>query len=116
MMDLQEWLTFGNTIRTHPGAEGPPRELPSLPPFHIEISLREMRESFVEAPPCHILRSIRQLHVKASAKRVQDLDEGDIFGGGGLHVDAQSFCDILGTRRTYHRLPLHVDLSGQIDH
>ena len=53
MMDLHEWLTFGNTTRTHQGTEGPPREPPSLPLFHIEISLREMRESFVEAPPCH---------------------------------------------------------------
>ena len=116
MMDLHEWLTFANITRTHQEIKGPPRERPTLLRLHIEISLREMRESFVEAPPCHILRSIRQLHVKASAKRVQDLDEGDIFGGGGLHVEAQSFCDILGTRRTYHRLPLHVDLSGQIDH
>ena len=35
MMDLHEWLTFGNTTRTHQGAEGPPRELPSLPLFTL---------------------------------------------------------------------------------
>ena len=34
-MDLHEWLTFGNTTRTHQGAEGPPRELPSLPLFKL---------------------------------------------------------------------------------
>ena len=53
-MDLHEWLTFGNTTRTYQGTEGPPRELLSLILFHVEISLREMRESFVEALPCHI--------------------------------------------------------------
>ena len=29
---------------------------------------------------------IRKLHVKASVKRVQDLDKGDIIGGGDLHI------------------------------
>ena len=55
--------------------------------FHIEISLREMRESFVEAPPCH---TRRKLHVKASAKPVQDLDKADIIGGGDLYKQVNS--------------------------
>ena len=46
MMGLHEWLTFGNTTRTHQGAKGPPRERPTLPPFHTEISLRDMRGRF----------------------------------------------------------------------
>ena len=35
MMNLHEWLTFGNRTRTHQGAEGPPRELLSLPLFTL---------------------------------------------------------------------------------
>ena len=45
MMDLHEWFTFANTTRTRQGAEGPPRELPTLPRFHIEISLPSSRDA-----------------------------------------------------------------------
>ena len=38
MMDLHEWLTLGNTTRTHQGVDGPPRELPSLPLFTLRSS------------------------------------------------------------------------------
>ena len=38
----------------------------------------------MEAPPCHIKE--RKLHVKTSAKRNQDLDKGDIIGGGDLYI------------------------------
>ena len=44
MMDLHKWLTFENTTRTHQGAEGPPRELPSLLPFFTSRSLFARRE------------------------------------------------------------------------
>ena len=82
MMDLHEWLTFGNTPDS--GSRGSSTRATLTPTFHIEISLREMRESFVEAPLCDI--QDRKLHGKASAKRVQDLDKGDIIGGGELHT------------------------------
>ena len=64
LMDLHEGLMFGNTTQTHRGAEGPPRQRPSLLLFHVAISLREMRESLWR----HLLgTSERKLHVKASA-------------------------------------------------
>ena len=83
MMDLHECWTFGNTTRTHQGAEDPPRELPSLPGLTLRCLFARC-DRFLEAPPCHMLE--RKLHVKASAKRVQDLEKGDIIGGGDLHI------------------------------
>ena len=47
----------------------------------------------MEAPPCHIQE--RKLHVKTSAKRDQDLDRGDIIGGGDLYIGV----DDLRTRK-----------------
>ena len=38
-MDLHESLTFGNTNRTQQGAEGPPRELPTLPLFTMRPAI-----------------------------------------------------------------------------
>ena len=46
MMDLHEWLTIGDTTRTHQGAEGPPRKLPSLPLFKLR---------YERALPGHVL-------------------------------------------------------------
>ena len=68
---LHEWLTFGNTNpERNQGAKGPLRERPLL------SLLARCEGGFAEAPPCHTQE--RKLHVKASAKRVQDLDKGDI--------------------------------------
>ena len=76
---LHEWLTFGNTNpERNQGAKGPLRERPLL------SLLARCEGGFAEAPPCHTQE--RKLHVKASAKRVQDLDKGDIIGGGDLSV------------------------------
>ena len=76
---LHEWLTFGNTNpERNQGAKGPLRERPLL------SLLARCEGGFAEAPPCHTQE--RKLHVKASAKRVQDLDKGDIIGGGDLHI------------------------------
>ena len=47
----------------------------------------------MEAPPCHIQE--RKLHAKTSAKRDQDLDRGDIIGGGDLYIGV----DDLRTRK-----------------
>ena len=78
MVDVREYNP------SSPGSRGSSARATLTPTFPIETSLREMRESFVEAPPCRMYE--RKLHVKASAKRVQDLDKGDIIGGGDLHI------------------------------
>ena len=101
MMDLHEWLTFGNTPDS--GSRGSSTRATLTPTFHIEISLREMRESFVEAPLCHI--QDRKLHGKASAKRVQDLDKGDIIGGGELHT-----CDCTRKKKNSGRTTRKKDI------
>ena len=44
----------------------------------------------MEARPCHIYE--RNMHVKASAKRVQDLGKGDIIGGGDLCMYVYVHC------------------------
>ena len=86
-MDLHERLTFGNATRTHQGAKGPPQKRPTLPTFHVEISLREMRESFVEAPPCHIPGKKKENRTpKPWSNLPQDLDDTDIIGGSNLHI------------------------------
>ena len=67
-----------------PGSRGSSTRAILTPTFHIEISLREMRESFVEAPPGQIKE--RKLHVQGLGQTGQDLNTGDIIGGGDLHV------------------------------
>ena len=52
-MDLHEWLTPGNTTRTPRGAEGSPRELPSLPLFTSRPP-RDARELCGDTPLPHI--------------------------------------------------------------
>ena len=44
----------------------------------------------MEARPGHIYE--RNMHVKASAKRVQDLGKGDIIGGGDLCMYVYVHC------------------------
>ena len=96
MMDLHEWMTFGNTIRTHQGAEGPPRERPSLPLFFF--TLKYLFARCERALWRHVLatQEEKQLQVKASAEPVQDLVKADIIGGGDVHTTP------IHKQRNYH--------------
>ena len=66
--------------RAQPGRKGPLRERPLLSLIY-KISPCATRGRFCGGTS---LPHIKKLHVKASAKRDQDLDRGDIIGGGDI--------------------------------
>ena len=86
MVDVREYNP------NSPGSRGSSTRATLTPTFHIEISLREMRESFCGGTS--LLHIEIKMHVKASAKRVQDLDKGDIIGGGDLRIGVDDVDDV----------------------
>ena len=78
MVDVREYNS------NSPGPRGSSTGSTLTPTSRVEISLGEMRESFVEIPPCDIRQG--KQHVKASAERVQELDKGGTIGGGDFLI------------------------------